>query len=83
LGDESPDTCSDEGGNPFPCALSPQAVIGNVTFASISANTQHVCGLDLDRVAYCWGLGSQGQLGNGLKGTAVFSFEPVRVLGQP
>lgn len=82
LGGESPDVCSSESGS-FPCGLSPQAVTGSVTFTSISAHTQHVCGLSPDRVAYCWGLGAQGQLGNGAEGRTVFSLEPVRVLGQP
>lgn len=83
LGGQAPDSCVDEGGIASPCALSPQAVSGGRFFARISANTQHVCGLAIDGVAYCWGLGNNGQLGEGSKGDAVFRLEPVRVAGQP
>lgn len=83
LGFESEDVCFDESGNDFPCTLDPTAVLGGLSFGSISANTQHVCGLTTDGVAYCWGLGSNGQLGDGSKGDAVFRLEPVRVAGQP
>jgi alpha-tubulin suppressor-like RCC1 family protein len=43
----------------------PVAVTGGLTFASVSTGLDHTCGVTLSRAAYCWGLGSNGQLGNG------------------
>jgi len=84
LGGNAPDTCADETGiTSTQCALSPFAVTGGLEFASVSAHTQHTCGLSVDGVAYCWGSGTSGQLGNGQKGDQIFSIEPVRVAGQP
>ncbi|MBI2072404.1 MAG: hypothetical protein HYT81_05095 [Gemmatimonadetes bacterium] len=83
LGGNVPDTCAEEGGTVSQCALSPVAVTGGLSFVSVSAHTQHVCGLSVDGVAYCWGLGSDGQLGDGRKGSGTFAIEPVKVAGQP
>ncbi len=83
LGSNSSATCFDENSNPYQCALSPLEVSGGLTFSEVSASTQHACGLTTDGVAYCWGLGSYGQLGNGQKGDNVFTIEPVKVGGQP
>ena len=52
-------------------------------FQSISANTQHTCGVTLSAGVYCWGLGDRGQLGHGRSGQNLLSVEPVRVVGQP
>jgi alpha-tubulin suppressor-like RCC1 family protein len=75
--------CQDEAGFIVQCALEPSPVSGGIAFQSISASTQHVCGLSTTSVAYCWGLGMNGQLGDGTKGDQRFSLEPVRVAGQP
>lgn len=83
LGAEAPDICVDEQGRQSQCALAPLAVSSGLTFATISAHTQHTCGLSLDGFAYCWGSGTNGQLGNGEKGEQVFSVAPVKVAGQP
>ncbi len=83
LGGNAPDTCADEGAGVSQCALSPFAVSGGLRFASVSANTQHTCGLATDGFGYCWGSGTDGQLGNGQKGTQIFALEPVKVAGQP
>ena len=46
----------------------PVPVSGGLTFQSLSAGTDHTCGITANGVAYCWGNNGQGQLGNG--GTA-------------
>jgi len=45
-------------------ALSPTAVAGGHTFASISAGAFHVCAVDTGGAAYCWGRNA-GRLGDG------------------
>lgn len=49
----------------YPCSTVPVAVTGGRTFVAISAGGQHTCALDGDGSAWCWGLNSTGQLGNG------------------
>ena len=75
--------CTDEGGIGSQCSMDPVAVSGGLTFASVNAHTQHACGLSTDGAAYCWGRGSDGQLGDGRKGSQIFTIEPIRVAGQP
>ena len=43
----------------------PQLVQGGLSFTSISAGAEHSCGVVQGGAAYCWGAGTQGQLGNG------------------
>lgn len=43
----------------------PRPVVGNITFASISAGWTHTCGIAVSGAAYCWGSNSHGQLGVG------------------
>jgi len=50
------------------CGLScttPVVVSGNLSFRSVSAGGFHACGVAIDGTAYCWGRGTEGQLGNG------------------
>ena len=51
----------------IPCSTSPVAVGGGLTFVSldVSESGQHTCGLTETGTAYCWGRGTQGQLGSG------------------
>ena len=56
----------------------PTAVAGGLTFASVSTGYNHTCGLTPGGVAYCWGLGDNGELGNG---TTLGSKTPVAVAG--
>jgi alpha-tubulin suppressor-like RCC1 family protein len=43
----------------------PVPVVGGLRFASLSAGTNHVCGVSVEGRAYCWGGGAEGQLGTG------------------
>lgn len=57
----------------------PVLVAGGLSFASISAGAgDHTCGITTAGVAYCWGAGSNGELGNGATANSAV---PVRVAG--
>jgi alpha-tubulin suppressor-like RCC1 family protein len=43
----------------------PQPVTGGINFASIATSGTHTCGLAAGGDAYCWGINSDGHLGNG------------------
>ena len=43
----------------------PDVVLGGITFARIAAGEAHTCGIAVTGLAYCWGLGADGRLGNG------------------
>ena len=43
----------------------PREIVGARRFASFAAGADHVCALTGDGATYCWGLGTQGQLGAG------------------
>jgi len=59
--------------------LTPVAVSGGRVFQDLTAGYAHTCGITNAGVAYCWGLNSSGQLGDGtLNNRAV----PVKVIGQ-
>jgi alpha-tubulin suppressor-like RCC1 family protein len=45
--------------------LTPAAVAGGLTFASLTAGTSHICGVTSGGVAYRWGDNSDGELGDG------------------
>lgn len=84
LGSGAPDFCTDaDSGLDLPCSLQPDPVGGSLAFTQVAAGSQHACGLTTDRIAYCWGLASNGQLGNGVSGDTEIRVDPVRVLGQP
>ena len=83
LGTDNVETCADpDTGSSVVCALDPRAVQGGLAFGLVSAGNQHTCGIALDAIAYCWGLNSKGQLGNGTSGDTELSVQPVRVAGQ-
>jgi alpha-tubulin suppressor-like RCC1 family protein len=43
----------------------PVAVSGGLAFSAVSAGNDHTCGVTRSGTAYCWGLNSNGQLGDG------------------
>lgn len=47
-------------------------------FSAVSAGGTHACGVAVDGTAYCWGVGTNGQLGQGARQNASL---PVRVVG--
>jgi alpha-tubulin suppressor-like RCC1 family protein len=46
-------------------ASAPTLVVGGHTFMLVSAGGQHACALGSDGIAWCWGAGYLGQLGEG------------------
>jgi alpha-tubulin suppressor-like RCC1 family protein len=52
-------------GNTTTPVLAPVAVTGGLTFTTITAGSDFVCGLVASGAAYCWGDDTNGQLGNG------------------
>lgn len=62
-------------------ALRPVPVAGGLTFAQLSAGDVHTCGKTPAAVAYCWGYGFFGQLGDGSSGSEAESRTPVAVAG--
>jgi len=57
---------------------SPVAVTGGIKFRTVTAGTDHTCGIATDSVAYCWGGNSGGQLGDG---TIIPHATPIPVSG--
>jgi alpha-tubulin suppressor-like RCC1 family protein len=76
LGSSAPtETC---GGDTFACSSVPVPVDGGLSFVALSGGLTHSCGIDDQGDAYCWGRGTEGQLGDGkLTDSAV----PVAVAG--
>lgn len=64
-------------GSAQPCRTSPVAVESGLRFTALSAGTSHTCAVTARGAAYCWGRGTEGQLGDG---RAASSAAPVRVL---
>jgi alpha-tubulin suppressor-like RCC1 family protein/uncharacterized protein YjdB len=48
----------------------PVAVVGGITFASLSAGVSNTCGVSTSGVSYCWGANGAGGLANGTVGGA-------------
>jgi alpha-tubulin suppressor-like RCC1 family protein len=62
----------------FPCSSVPVPVATTLRWASITGGVGRTCGLTTGGEAYCWGLNSDGQLGNG---STANSAVPVAVSG--
>ena len=64
--------------------LVPTPVLGDVAYNSLSSGGLSVCGVATTGVAYCWGEGWLGTLGNGRSGPGAHAVTPVAVgSGQP
>lgn len=61
--------------------FTPVAVDGGHLFASIAVGSAHTCALDLGGKAWCWGVGTSGQLGDGVSGGAHTRTSPHAVAG--
>lgn len=72
------DRCEAPRGYFFPCSDVPVPVMGGLTFASLTAGELHTCGVTSGGAAYCWGLGTYGQLGDS---SATIRGTPVAVAG--
>jgi alpha-tubulin suppressor-like RCC1 family protein len=55
--------------------------LAGLSISSIAIGGAHACALKADGTAVCWGLGTDGQLGDGTSGTTVYSTAPVDVAG--
>jgi alpha-tubulin suppressor-like RCC1 family protein len=53
---------------------SPSAVVGDHTFKAVSAGSSHSCGITTSGASYCWGMNTNGTLGDG---TTTNRFVPV------
>lgn len=67
-------------GTTSPSSSVPVAVTGGLTFRTLSTGNYHACGMAGGSVAYCWGDGGQGQVGNGSNN---LSASPAKVIYQP
>lgn len=55
----------------------PRAVDTDLQFRALSAGLEHTCGIATDGTGWCWGRGSDGQLGTGEFASAVLTPLPV------
>lgn len=73
LGSSAPmETC---GSGTFACSSVPVPVDGGLSFVALAGGLTHTCGIDDRGDAYCWGRGTEGQLGDG-----VLEDSPVPIL---
>ncbi|MCH7489981.1 MAG: hypothetical protein IID05_04725 [Gemmatimonadetes bacterium] len=66
------------------CAASPVPGVSDHRFGRLALGSHHVCAISLtEGVAFCWGDGGEGQLGDGMSGSLYNTIQAQRVLGQP
>ena len=60
-----------QGGASHPCTISPKRVAGPaIEFVALDAGVTSACALSKDKLVYCWGANTSGQIGNGGKGAS-------------
>ena len=78
-----PESCFTQGFLQFGCASAPNAVMGGLNFltseAALGLQRTTSCMISVGGQAHCWGLGNEGQLGNGT--FIASSATPVPVAG--
>lgn len=62
--------CAGTFGGSFSCSRQPLAVTGAPSLAVLASGDAHTCGLTATGTAWCWGLGSSGQLGISTSGSS-------------
>jgi len=77
LGATTTETCAGLG-TVIDCSRLPLPLEGGVTLAQASAGSFHSCGFTSAGDGYCWGLNSNGQLGNG---TTLYRPTPTAMAG--
>lgn len=70
--------CPAGSGAPIPCSLTPVRVAQGLNFRSVAAGAFHTCAILVGGGAHCWGLNSEGQVGNGAVGAPVAT--PTRII---
>jgi alpha-tubulin suppressor-like RCC1 family protein len=61
--------------------VSPAPVTSLATVTAISTIDEHTCAIQADTTVKCWGLNTDGQLGNGKSGTGQYEPAAVQVAG--
>ena len=78
LGSTTTAQCLSPSGGAVPCAVQPQPVSTTLRFRQVSTGDVHTCAVAENGSGWCWGTGTQGELGNGQRST---SATPTEVLG--
>ena len=63
----------------IPVAVDTSGVLDGRTLTQISAGGHYTCAIDSEGLAFCWGFGDTGQLGNGLSGEDSFEYSSIPV----
>ena len=64
-----------------PLAVNTTGVLAGKTIKMIAAGANHACAIASDDLVYCWGSGSEGQLGNGSNSNSSIPVAVSRITG--
>jgi alpha-tubulin suppressor-like RCC1 family protein len=73
-------SCNDVNTTEPTARATPAAILGNKTFVDLALGDFHSCALQANGEAFCWGINTQGQSGNGVSGDESVG-TPLVVLG--